>query len=267
MNCEEALELQSERLAAGLPDGEEQRLQAHLAGCPACRTEADAMTAMWSDMGALDALPRGGIPHERMRARLHSAIAVYEYRRQSLDLSALLRRCLPQSVPQLAFALMLLTAGIFVGQLGQPDSNAGGAALRREVQGVGLVLLDHQSAAERLRGVGWTQRTDAVPQVVDALLETVRHDESVNVRLAALDALSQHLHSHRVVDGLTAALVDQHAPLMQVSLARVLLASGAVESVGAVQRMAESETLDPQVRDQLNAALQEYESPGTSQGV
>src|SRR5207253_8403487 len=60
-------------------------------------------------------------------------------------------------------------------------------------QMVVLSMLQQQSAGARLEGVTWSTRDQQLdPKVLSALLHTLRHDPSVDVRLAALDALSRH---------------------------------------------------------------------------
>jgi hypothetical protein len=129
-------------------------------------------------------------------------------------------------------------------------------ALRADIRVVGLALLDHQSASERLVGVEWAQRVSSAPQVVQALLERVSYDPSSNVRLAAIDALRSRLAEPQVAAGLAAALEHQDDPLLQVTLADVLLESGRADGVAAVRRLLERENLEPTVRDYLTAALQ-----------
>ncbi len=269
MNCDDAMRLASERLAAGLPNDDEQRLAAHLQECSDCRTEARAMTELWDDMQSLEPAGRD-VPHARMRARLHAALAAYEQRGGPLDW---LRDCLPQSLPQGGFALMLLAAGLVLGHAGVRSTEQDIAALQQEVHAVSLALLDHQSAAERLRAVDWMSRpaarsrTGVDPRTVEALIDTVSHDRSVNVRLAAVDALRQHLESPQVVRGLTAALPEQHDPLLQVALGRVLLESGAGAGIDAVRRLAASEAADPRVRADLSEALRESRVSAADTGV
>jgi hypothetical protein len=145
--------------------------------------------------------------------------------------------------------------GLIVGQWLPSSTDREIAVLREEVRTVGLVLLDHQSAAERLRGVEWSRRAALDARVADALLETVRYDPNLNVRLAAVEALSEGLDRPRVGAGLTAALEQQDAPLMQVTLAEVLLEGNVEGSVDAVQRVMEKDGIDPAVRDYLRAQL------------
>src|SRR5260370_32118610 len=68
------------------------------------------------------------------------------------------------------------------------------AQLRNEVnsmkQLVTLSLLQQQNASDRLRGVTWSYRVEqSDSEVLGALLTTINHDPTVNVRLAAVDAI------------------------------------------------------------------------------
>ena len=130
------------------------------------------------------------------------------------------------------------------------------AELRADVRTVGLALLDHQSASERLLGVAWSQRGES-GQVVDALLDRVQYDENLNVRLAAVEALRARLDVPAVGAGLAAALERQDAPLLQVTVADALLEKGGSDAIAAVRRMLGREELDPAVREYVRMALVE----------
>jgi len=264
MSCEHTTGWLSDRLKGLLSPEDERRLEDHLSACPACREEADAIAALWTDLGALN----DEVPHERMRARFHAALAAYEERVRGSALDRLLERVWPQRPAlQAGLAAALLLLGIFAGQRLPPPSDPEIAALREEIQMIGLVLLEHQSASERLRGVEWSRRIESDARVVDALLETVRRDPNLNVRLAAVEALSERLERPQVGAGLTAALEEQDAPAMQVTLAEVLLEGDVDGSAAAVQRMIEREDLDPSVRDYLQIALQEAGDAAARPGV
>ena len=65
-----------------------------------------------------------------------------------------------------------------------------------------LSLLQQQSASDRLRGVSYSYQMDKGDvQIREALLETLNSDSSVDVRLAAVDALRRMAAQHlRVSD-------------------------------------------------------------------
>jgi hypothetical protein len=236
------------------------RLDAHLATCADCRAQAEATTSIWQRMGGGDE----EIPHERLRARFHAGLAAHEAAAAEPWLDRVVGRWWPrQPVAQIALAASLLLAGVLLGQRWPSGVDTEVAALRDEVRTVGLALLDHQSAAERLLGVEWSRRTASTPAVVAALLERVRYDSNLSVRLAAVDALRSQLDRAEVSAGLAAALDRPEPPLLQVALADALLASGDSGSTEAVRAVLAREELDPAVRDYLQTALAESEAGST----
>jgi hypothetical protein len=254
MSCADTTELLMDRFKGLLSASDEQRLEAHLAECAACREEARSVTALWTGMDEHDI----EVPHERMRARFHAALAAYEERGGAFER---LREAWWPSRPALgaALAASLLIAGVLIGR-GWPSSTDATdgdiAALRSDVRMLGLALLDHQSASERLLGVAWARRSESEPLVVDALLERLNLDPSLNVRLAAAEALRTQLDRPEVGIGLAAALERENSPSMQVTLAEALLESGSADGLAAVRRLLDRERLDPSVRDLLRTALQ-----------
>jgi hypothetical protein len=259
MTCEETTPLLMDRLQGPLSAAAEQRLNAHLATCEACRTEVAAMTETWSDLGTLD---DEDVPHERLRARFHAALAAHEARDSSSWMQRLFDRWWPQQPAlQAALAAALALVGVLVGQQLPQQGDADIAALRDEVRIVGLALLDHQSASERLLGVEWSRRTAQSPEVVNALLDLVQYDPNVSVRLAAVDALRVDLEHPGVVDGLAAALARQESPLLQVALTDALLAVGSDPGIEAVRGILGRDELDPTVREYLLMALNDAGVP------
>jgi anti-sigma factor RsiW len=251
MSCANTTEWVSERLKGLLSADDERRLEAHLSGCPACRAEADALSALWTDMRDVDV----DVPHERMRARFHAALAAYDARVRSSILEQLIESFWPQRpIVQMALAAALAVAGVLIGQRLPSTTETELAELRADVRTVGLALLDHQSASERLLGIAWSRRIDSA-QAVDALLERVQYDENLNVRLAAVEALRARLDVPEVGAGLAAALERQDAPLLQVTMADALLETGGSDAIEAVRRMLGRQELDPAVREYLRMAL------------
>lgn len=253
MNCEDAARTLADRLKALASAEDLQRLEAHLAECPACRAEAEAVTTLWHDMGSLEAID---VPHERMRARFHAALAAYEERERGHPLERWLERIWPaRPAYQIALAATFALAGVVIGQALPSRARDEIGALRADVYTMGLALLDHQSASERLLGVTWAQRLPAAPGIVEALAERVQFDSNLNVRLAAAEALRARLDSAEAGAALARALERQDAPLLQVTLANALLERGDADALAAVRALLEREGLDPAVREYLASAL------------
>jgi hypothetical protein len=256
MTCEETPALLMDRLQGHISRADDERLATHAATCAACRAEVEAMTETWDDLGSIDDTD---VPHERLRARFHAALAAHEaheaHERGSWAQRMRERWWPQQPLLQMGVAAALVLVGVLVGQQLPSPVDAEIAALRTEVRSVGLALLDHQSASQRLLGVEWSRRTAPTPEVVSALLERVQYDPNLSVRLAAVDALRTQLDSPDVVDGLAVALPRQESPLLQVALTDALLAVGADPGIEAVRAILARDDLDPAVREYLQRAL------------
>jgi len=254
MNCEDTTPLLLERLQGLISPTDEQHLKTHLMTCAACRAEAAATTAVWNGLGANEP----DVPHERLRARFHAALAAHEARASRSWTEGFFGGWWPQQPAlQAALAVALALVGVVIGQQLPSSTDAEVAALRTEVRTVGLALLDHQSAAERLQGVEWSQRTAQGPEVVNALLERVQYDSNLSVRLAAIEALSSELDRPEVSAGFALALARQDSPLLQVALADALLATGGSTEIAAVRAVLTRDELDPAVREYVQMALTE----------
>jgi hypothetical protein len=135
-----------------------------------------------------------------------------------------------------------LGAGHWLG--GRDRARADLAGLQDEVhhmrQLVTLSLLEQQSASERLRGVDYSSRVEqSDTQVLQALLYAVNHDPSVNVRLAAVDALRKFAASPSVRGALDQSLNRQESPLVQLALIDFIVDErdkAALPSLAALER-------------------------------
>jgi hypothetical protein len=138
------------------------------------------------------------------------------------------------------------------------------AELRRELrdmrQMLMLSLMQQQSATERLRGVsGSVQIDEPGAEIVRALLETLRHDPNVNVRLACVDALRRFSEQDVVRRGTVEALAESSYPLVQIALIDFVVETKDKDAIDALRRLSEDSMVDEAVRgraawgvDQLN---------------
>ncbi|MCP5110138.1 MAG: HEAT repeat domain-containing protein [bacterium] len=164
---------------------------------------------------------------------------------------------------QWAAALGLLIIGLSGGLLISGGENGATemAMLRGEVssmrQLVTLALLKQESASERLRAVSVSQRLeDPEDNVLSALLAALDSDPSVNVRLAAVDAISRFADRTPVKRRLLTSLSQQQSPLVQIELVDLLAELRDRESLSAIRTLGASEDLDPVVRQKVELVLQ-----------
>ena len=267
MACSEARELIAEGLIGGeVTPARQALLASHLDDCAECRAESTAISALWDRLGDLPAPEPGYRLDARWRSALHDLAAgdlaeEADWRPK--------RRVFPwprSPVWQAAIALACLVIGLSAGFAFNPRAKQTSdevARLREEVAAtralVALAMLREDSASERLRGVDYSGRVAAIdPEVAAALVEAVRHDSSVNVRLAAIDALSNRdaLSKHSdVAASLARALPSEESPMVQAALVDYLADARDRQAIGTIEALAARPDLNPAVRERTQFAL------------
>jgi hypothetical protein len=170
-----------------------------------------------------------------------------------------------QPLVQFAGAAALLLIGIGFGRFlpaSQPQPNPDIALLREELrdtrQMVTLSLLQQQSASERLKGVNTSSQLEQPgTEVVSALLDTLRRDPNVNVRLATVDALRRFGSREVVRKSVVDALPQQQSPLVQIAMVDFILETAGPEARAVLQRLAEDMMLNQAVRARAARGLQQ----------
>lgn len=165
-------------------------------------------------------------------------------------------------LPRIGVAAAMLVAGWLAGSKWSgsgPDAN-----VQQLTQQVGelkemmmLSLLEKESATERLRAVSLTSEMDKVSdKVTNALFQTLNNDPNVNVRLAALDALKPYVQQGNVREGLVRSIARQDSPLVQVSLAELMVAIQEKKSVTELKKLLESNRTPKEVKERIQKSIQ-----------
>lgn len=96
-------------------------------------------------------------------------------------------------------------------------------AVNEELDNIFIALADSTSASTRLDGI---LKLGGMGKLTDALIDTVesklKHDPSVNVRIAALELLIRHRDDPYVADKIVYSITDQDDPIMQLSLINIV---------------------------------------------
>jgi hypothetical protein len=236
---------------------------AHLKVCTACHE----LVALGEGLAELP--PEQ--PSPALRERFHAMLDAYEEGRG--EASHFLPRAWPPgrnwmwtrpTVAISAAAVLLVAVGFMAGRY------LGGGEVARSQQEIAgmqseltnmrqlmvLSMLQQDSASQRLQGVNWSRRQPkADPQILGALLHTLRYDSSVDVRLAALDALSRYGDQTQVRQGLTEALESQQSPLVQVELIDLLVAWRDHSALDQLHKIEQDKSVDPAVRERARRAI------------
>ena len=125
---------------------------------------------------------------------------------------------------------------------------------------VTLSLLKEQSPSSRLRGVTYSyQVTQPDPEVEQGLLRTVNHDENVNVRLSAVDAIAKFAKNPQVRRALVDSIPVQDSALVQMALIDLLAQLNDKDALPVLRKLTQDKATDESVRQRAESAVQKLE--------
>jgi hypothetical protein len=112
-----------------------------------------------------------------------------------------------------------------------------------------LGLLQNSSPSDRLKGLDIVSKTQQpTSQLVNELLKILRNDESLNVRLSAIETLERMNKEPKIQSSFVAQLSETTEPLEQMSLITALVQMKAQESLPIIAQLEKNQTTDSNVR-------------------
>jgi anti-sigma factor RsiW len=258
MTCGRAKELMADAWQGELDRAATSTLNQHLESCADCSAEMALLGTLWGRLGDLPVPEPSQALHIRWESTLESLLPSA---RKPLRISLWANLWPRNPVWQAAIAMASLVMGVLIGTT-VPRHDGEIAKLREEIANtremVALSLLQQQSATERLKGVNYTGRMQTMePEVISALIQAVSGDANVNVRLAAIDALSKVAGSARVLRSLAQSLPMQDSPMVQAALIDYLVDAHDRQALGTLRKLALQPDLNPAVRERTHFALQQ----------
>ena len=266
MTCDQAKSFIAGSWQSELDTNSEAGLRQHLSGCQECAAEAEVLGGIWQRLGDFPAPEPSHALNMRWEATLQTLIAESGYRAPKPARTLSFANFWPRNpVWQGAIAMACLAVGLVAGSASPGlfrQNNSELAKLHREIAStremVALSLLQQQSATERLRGVEYSGGMKTMePEVVTALVHAINEDSSVNVRLAAIDALGKASGSSGVLASLTRSLPDQDSPMVQAALVDYFVDAHDRQAVGALRQLEQKPDLNPAVLEHTRVALRE----------
>lgn len=267
MKCKSCRERLLDYTSGTLSSASKREVEVHLAKCPVCESEAAELRRTWETLGTLPVEE----PSPAMQARFYAMLERAKAEASASEAPApargfgqwLLGWWPKRPAFQFGLAAMLLIAGLGTGWVIRPAPEPNGemAALRSELQSMRqemtIAMLAHASSVDRLLAI--TTISPVQPPagpVLAALIKTANSDPSVNVRLAAVDALSGFIDRRPVRQEMHKSLLTQTSPMVQISLIDALASVEDTQSDQAIQRLIESSEVDPDVRSHAETRLE-----------
>ena len=235
-----------------------------LEGHPGYREKFVGLRQTWNDLEDLEVPQPSSEMDTRFFSMLHSEVEKKEKSSQdrknwvSTFLEGLWK-------PQVAYGILLLFMGLSFGYFLKSDNPSVDSmkttvVADEETEDVRaklvLTLLDQPSANKRLQGINEVNKISKVDAtVINALLKTLNNDANVNVRLAAIESLTNYLDNPLVREGLVQSIVQQDAPIVQVTLANLMIALQEKKSIEPFRKLMQTKELDKTVKQKLETTI------------
>lgn len=266
MKCEEIQGLLIEYIDSSLDDKDCILVDGHLSSCEACSKEVEEIESLFLGLKDIELEE----PSENLRKSFYNMINSYSLGMDNRIKLPLYEKALrwidswwpKRPVVQFAVTVSVLIIGLATGlkMNMKNESEKEIFQFKTDVnqmrQTVMSSLLDQSSVTERIKGLTMTGRLENVDsQFLSTLLLLLNSDSDVNVRLAAINALSKYADNEYVRQELVKSLGLQSSPLVQISLIDLLSSIQEYDSYPTLMRMIENpETNDP-VKKRAKKAL------------
>lgn len=216
----------------------------HLESCASCR---ELHSELSSFLTYMDRLPQPGSP-EGMKEEFMALAAEVEIPRQR-------KTPVIQLWMKIAAMVVLFAGTYWIGYRigagkGEVAATQLASQLNEQKQQVMLASLRDYTGPQKIEAVyNISKSGNASDELIDALVYTMNSDKNVNVRLAAINALTEMMDKNeRVKKELIRSLSVQENSLLQISLIQVLTQSGVKEAKEEIESITNNETTDESVK-------------------
>lgn len=137
------------------------------------------------------------------------------------------------------------------------------ASIKKEVNQINevqhkmiLAMLRQESASSRLQAINYSHELDRVDNnLMEALFETLENDPSVNVRLAALEAVGRFELNPDMKEQLVLTLAEQRDPSLQTALITKLIELREVKALPVFASLINNPNITDRIRSQAEYGM------------
>ena len=265
MDTNKINELMIDYLADSLSSDEKLAFEQFLKEHPNHQKEFNELSSSWNALGDHESPD----PSKEMDAKFYSMLDDYKEQtstRSSFSLNFLfdpLFTFFTQNNNQWLYRLAMLVIGLGLGYTLNFNANGNDIPQLAQLEtqevreSLVLTLLEQPAANKRMQALNETNKLDKVNEtIVDALLKTLNNDDNVNVRLAAIESLLLFADEPIVREGLVKSIRYQEDPMVQVTIAKVMVALQEKGAREELHKLLEKEDLNSSVREELEKSVQ-----------
>ena len=164
------------------------------------------------------------------------------------------------SIYRIAAAVTLILVGylgsLWIDKIRQSDFQVLENELKDMKALVIKTMIKQESASERIQGVlTVNELKEPDEEILNALITTMNYDDNVNVRVTALDALTNFAELELVKNAFIQALLNQDNPTIQIKLINILVNMEEKRAVDPMQKMIDFDNISTFVKDEAQNGL------------
>lgn len=241
----EARELWVDSLAGELTFEQKEALQQYLSAHPELENELKASSNIW---GALDMPIAPSSQH--MDDQFYEMLASHGSSQ-------------PNQFSQMwmiAASISILIVGFAIGWWINTPRQQSVAELTNQVaqlqEVMMLTLIEQPKAQDRLKAVNISyELSNADEAVISALVKTLRLDDNINVRLAALEALSAKVDNPDVREALVDAIAYQDNPVVQIAIAELMAQIEESSAKSQLEALIDNPDINPLAKEKITQSI------------
>lgn len=259
--CQQGIDLLYERLDGGKISQES--FNDLLSQFPNCEHELSAIYEQWKSLELITVPQPGAEMHASFYKKLNE-LSASEIARPDIKKSRSILSLWPQSAGQFllrhAAAIMLfvsgLAIGLFVNNTKELDAGVEMVGNNNNTISTLVYTTNTSSSIERISEIQRISEGEKLNStIIEALNQALLKDPNTNVRLSAIEAMLHFADNPVVRKNLILAIPYQESPIVQLTLAEVMINLEEKGSREAWKQLLESETMESDVKMQLEETL------------
>lgn len=265
MKCSEIENKLVDYLDGNLASEDHQTIEKHIQECPDCVRAVEETKILFGSFKEVPMIAPSDQLRERFAQQLEEEKELY---RTSLSHTTMTSTTSTREFPwktafQIAASVLLLIGGYAMGSFRESvKTNSQITSLELQTselkQGMMLAMLENRSVSKRIQAVNYSEDMPAPDTaVLDALIDRLHFDGSVNVRLAAAEALSKYMSNENVKKAFITSLTNEKNPNIQIAVMQFLVTIQDKRALAPMQQLLEHSETPDYVKEQVNAGMKQ----------
>lgn len=241
------------------------QIEEHLLTCKTCRTEHKQLRQLLDDMLIFE----DEQPNEQLKVDFYTML---ENEKENISVaktktntSYKLSKLNLNFLKYAASSVVLLGIGFLLGTNSQIKSKQASeiASLRSDLysmqQTATMASLSQSTASQRLNAINLiNEQIKSDEKTVNVLINTLRNDENINVRMAAANALVKYSEKEEVRDVFIDVLDKEEDPALQITLINLLTQIQDIRAKKTFEKILNNSNTIPVVKEQAQEGLKVF---------